>query len=230
MSVSMTSDWLILQRHYERCLLEAGVTPQGVDWPDGRGLEARFSAQLEVLRGFPVGRRPTLLDLGCGPGLLVDYMAASDRENVVTYRGIDLSELMVASARERWPDLDFTARDIVADPLPPKSVDVVVMNGVLTERRGIPRPRMVKLAEDIVRAAFLVARHGISFNAMSVHVDWQRDDLFHWGFDEIASFLKRDVTRHFAFRSDYGLYEFTAFAWVQPQLPPPCAKQDWWSR
>ena len=71
-------------------------------------------------------------------------------------------------------------------PLPPESVDVVVMNGVLTERQGIPRPRMVELAEALVAAAFRAARHGIAFNAMSRHVDWEREDLFHWGFDEVA--------------------------------------------
>ena len=91
------------------------------------------------------------------------------------------------------------------------------MNGVLTERQGIARTRMVAMAEAIVAAAFAAARQGIAFNAMSRHVDWERDDLFHWGFDELAAFLTRSVTRHIALRAEYGLYEFTAFAWRSPQ-------------
>ncbi len=228
---SQLDDWLPLRAHYERCLERAGATPEGVDWPNARDLEARFAVQLGVLSAVPSGTEPPLLlDLGCGPGLLLDYLGAAGRGDAVRYRGIDISPAMAAAARARWPDHSFEARDIVADPLPPESVDVVVMNGVLTERRGIPRDRMAAMAEGIVAAAFRSARYGIAFNAMSRHVDWEREDLFHWGFDEVAAFLKRDVTRHVAFRADYALYEFTAFAWRKHQRPAPFAQEDWWRR
>jgi SAM-dependent methyltransferase len=227
----MTHDWLRLQAHYERCFERAGATPQGVDWPDARGLEARFAVQLMVLTAVPkVAGPPLLLDLGCGPALLLDYLAATGGSERLRYRGIDISSVMIEAARARWPCATFEARDILADPLPPESVDVVVMNGVLTERQGIPRPRMVEMAEALVTAAFRSARYGIAFNAMSRHVDREREDLFHWGFDEIAAFLKRDVTRYVAFRADYGLYEFTCFAWRRPQRPPPCTIAEWWRR
>jgi SAM-dependent methyltransferase len=227
----MSSDWLPLQRHYERCLARSGATPLGVDWPNARDLEERFAVQLEVLAAVPAGPTlPKLLDLGCGPGLLLNYLAAMGRANTVDYQGIDISPPMIDSARERWPNQVFHARDILADPLPPESVDVVIMNGVLTERQGIPRERMVEMAEALVGAAYRAARYGVVFNAMSRHVDWERDDLFHWGFDEVAAFLKRDLTRHVAFRADYGLYEFTAFAWRYPQRVPHSADAEWWKR
>lgn len=227
----MANDWRPLQEHYERCLDQAGATPQGVDWPNGRDLEARFATQLSVLEGIPRGpESPVLLDLGCGPALLLDYLQATGRTDAVGYRGIDISPAMVAAAQARWPGAAFEARDIIADPLPSGSVDVVVMNGVLTERRGIPRERMVEMAEAIVTAAFRAARHGVVFNAMSKHVDWEREDLFHWGFDEVAAFLTRDVSRHIAIRADYGLYEFSAFAWRHPRRPEPCADERWWER
>jgi hypothetical protein len=124
----------------------------------------------------------------------------------------------------------FQARDILTDPLPPQSVDVVIMNGVLTERQGIPRERMVAMAEALVSAAYGAARYGVAFNAMSRHVDWERDDLFHWGFDEVAAFLKRDLTPHVAFRADYGLYEFTAFAWRYPRRVLQSAGTEWWKQ
>lgn len=227
----MASDWRPLQEHYERCLEEAGVTPQGVDWPNGRDLEARFATQLEILRSVPQAAEPLrVLDLGCGPGLLLDYLSATDALERIEYLGVDLSPPMIAAAQARWPDRQFEARDIIAQPLEPLSVDVVIMNGVLTERRGIPRERMVALAESLVTAAFQTARYGVAFNAMSRHVDWEREDLFHWGFDEVASFLTRTLTRHIAIRADYGLYEFSAFAYREPQRPEPCANETWWQR
>jgi len=227
----MSSDWLPLQRHYERCLARGGATPSGVDWPNGRDLEERFHVQLQVLRAVPPdGRLPRLLDLGCGPGLLLDYLAATGREAAIDYEGIDLSPAMIELGRRRWPDRVFNARDIVADPLPPESFDVVVMNGVLTERQTIPRERMTRMAESLITAAFRAARYGIAFNAMSRHVDWEREELFHWSFDEVADFLRRNLTRHFEFRADYGLYEFTVFAWRHPQRLGQSAGEQWWAR
>jgi len=225
----MSSDWLPLQHHYERCLARAGATPAGVDWPNGRDLEERFNVQLQVLGAVPAGAAlPMLLDLGCGPGLLLDYLDATGRANAVNYQGIDISPAMIDLGSRRWPGKSFQARDIVADPLLPDSVDVVIMNGVLTERQSIPRERMVMMAEALLRVAFGAARYGIAFNVMSHHVDWERDELFHWSFDEVAAFLKRDLTRHFAFRADYGLYEYTAFAWRHPQRLLHSAGGEWW--
>jgi SAM-dependent methyltransferase len=201
-----------------------------VDWPNARDLEERFAVQLGVLDAVPrEAMLPSLLDLGCGPGLLLNYLTATGRVDAVEYRGIDISPAMIELGRRRWPGKAFEVRDILVDPLPPESVDVVLMNGVLTERQGIPRQRMVIMAEALLTAAFQAARYGIVFNAMSRHVDWERDDLFHWGFDEVAAFLTRDLTRHFSFRADYGLFEFTAFAWRRPRRLEFSAGADWWS-
>jgi SAM-dependent methyltransferase len=223
-------DWLPLQVHYERCLAEAGATPSGVDWPNARDLEERFAVQLGVLDAVPpAAAKPILLDLGCGPGLLLNYLAATGRAEAVEYRGIDISPAMIDLGRSRWPGKEFQVRDITVDPLPSESVDVVVMNGVLTERQGIPREHMVSMAESLLTAAFQAARVGIVFNVMSRHVDWEREDLFHWGFDEVAAFLKQNLTRHFSFRADYGLFEFSTFAWRHPQRLETSVGPDWWS-
>jgi SAM-dependent methyltransferase len=225
------TDWLPLQAHYERCLAQAGVTPAGVDWPNSRDLEERFAVQLGILDGMPpASELPSLMDLGCGPGLLLDYLTAIGRAASVRYQGIDISPLMIERARTRWTDQPFQVRDILAEPLPDQSVDVVIMNGVLTERQGIAREQMVRMAEALLSAAFQTARHGIVFNAMSRHVDWERDDLFHWGFDEVAAFLTRSLTRHIAIRADYGLYEFSAFAWRHPRRLAPGIDHAWWAR
>lgn len=171
-------------------------------------------------------RRPVLLDLGCGPGLLLDYLHATGRLEMVEYRGIDLSPAMVAAASARWPGRDISCRDVVSDPLPDQSVDYVIMNGVLTEKQTLSHQAMAGIAQELIVAAFAAARVGIAFNAMSRHVDWQRPELFHWGFDEVSAFLCQRVSRHYAFRSDYGLYEHTTFVWRAPRLPP-ALPHDW---
>ena len=48
---------------------------------------------------------------------------------------------------------------------------------------------------------------------MSKNVDWERDDLFHWGLDELTAFLTKDISRRFVLRNDYGLYEYTVYVY-----------------
>jgi SAM-dependent methyltransferase len=218
--MTMNNDWSALVTHYERCLERHGATAQGVDWPNVQDLAVRFHTLLGLLDGAAPEPRPVLLDLGCGPGLLLDYLKATGRLQMVEYRGIDLSPSMVEAARARWPDRDICCRDVVKNPLPEQSVDYVIMNGVLTEKQTLSHEVMAGIAKELIVAAFNAARVGIAFNTMSRHVDWQRPELFHWGFDELSAFLCERVSRHYAFRSDYGLYEYTTLVWRAPRRPP----------
>src|SRR5262245_20475143 len=65
---------------------------------------------------------------------------------------------------------------------------------------------------------------------MSKIVDWEREDLFHLPMDEAPRFLHGLAGRRVQFRADYGLYEYTAYAYksainnqivpvLRPQLP-----------
>ena len=223
---SKIADWRSIVEHYERSLREHGATPAGVDWPNGQDLATRFAVLIEPLA--EAGERPELLDVGCGPGLLLDFLSAIGAADRVRYHGIDLSTQMVDAARRRWPKHEFSCRDIIAAPLPEQCVDVVIMNGVLTERVGLDAATITALAETLVAAAFRVARVAIAFNVMNAHVDWQRDDLFHWPFDVLADFLCRSVSRHYELRADYGLYEYTCIVRRHPirTVRPPAEK--WW--
>jgi SAM-dependent methyltransferase len=199
-----------------------------VDWPSGADLATRFGVMLELLA--EAGERPELLDVGCGPGLMLDYLSATDNIARVQYRGIDLSSAMVELARTRWPRHEFSCRDIVAAPLPEQSVDVVIMNGVLTERVSLDIETMTLLAQSLIAAAFRVARVGIAFNVMNAHVDWQRDDLFHWPFDALAGFLRREVSPNYMLRADYGLHEYTCIVRRRSRRPASPLAETWWAR
>ena len=187
-----------------------------------------FATLLSVLDGTATLPRPVTLDLGCGPGLMLDYLRATRRLENIEYRGIDLSPVMVDAARARWPDQDLSCRDVIEEPLPEQSVDFVIMNGVLTEKQTLSHDAMVDMARTLVTAAFKAARVGIAFNAMSRHVEWERPELFHWGFDDVGAFLCERVSRNFAFRADYGLYEYTALVWRTPRRPP-ALPEGWWT-
>lgn len=206
----MKPDYHSLVSFYTDCFIRHGTNHKGVDWPKEQDALARHSVMLDLLAADS-GEKPTLLDLGCGYGALKDTMDAKGLH--ADYRGIELSEPMLQSARKRHPTLSWEVRDVLQQPLPERSVDFVVMNGVLTEKRELSFEAMESFAQAMIRAAFSACRVGIAFNVMSEHVDWKRDDLFHLGFDRLAAFLKSEVSRNFVFRADYGLYEYTTYVY-----------------
>ncbi|MGH6946121.1 MAG: class I SAM-dependent methyltransferase [Kiloniellales bacterium] len=203
-----------LVEHYEACLDVHGVNHRGVDWPDEKGMALRFEVMLGLLQAPPPHAR--LLDLGCGPGLLLDHIAQRGPGTAIAYSGIDLSPKMIVAAEARHPHADFSVRDLLKEPLAPRSFDYVVMNGLLTEKRALSQAQMVDFTQRMICAAFEAAAIGVAFNVMSSHVDWTRDDLFHWPADELLAFAVKHLTRHVVLRADYGLYEYTAYLYRAP--------------
>jgi hypothetical protein len=116
---------------------------------------------------------------------------------------------MVAEAKKRHPDYNFRQQDILTNPLKAE-YDIILMNGVLTVKAALKQAQMEAFAKKLIEAAFRKCRVALAFNVMSTHVDWQREDLFHWPFDAAADFLA-SLSKHFVFRQDYGLYEYTAY-------------------
>src|SRR5262245_3617890 len=146
--------------HYEACLARHGPTHRGADWPNPEDLRVRFEVMLGVVQfGKP---SPHILDLGCGPGLLLDHLQATGRLAEVEYSGIDMSSAMIEAARRRWPDRAFSVRDVLRDPVPADSFDYVLMNGVLTEKVNLGQEAMVDYAQQLIAAALRVARRGIA--------------------------------------------------------------------
>jgi len=206
--------YLRIVEHYERRLGEFGPTHKGVDWPKAEDVDVRNAVMLGLCPA--AGPRASLLDLGCGIGLLPDFLRARGMLERFDYHGVDLSPRMIAAAQARHSGLRFEARDVLERPLADASFDYVVMNGLLTVKASLTQPEMEEFATSIIAAAFRTCRRGIAFNVMSEHVDWKRDDLFHWPFDRAAEFLKRACSRHVVFRADYGLYEYTAYVFRDP--------------
>ena len=63
--------YLNIQRYYEKCLEIHGDSHLGVDWPDMSELKTRF----DVMLGIKRNQEPaTILDFGCGTGLLYSHL------------------------------------------------------------------------------------------------------------------------------------------------------------
>jgi SAM-dependent methyltransferase len=198
--------------HYENCLAKYGITAKGMDWPNEDDLKKRFNVMLNVIKNKQK-QSVSLLDIGCGVGFLLDYINDKKLIDKYQYKGIDISSKMIEIAKLRYPDHDFEVRDILENPLPGQSIDYIVMNGVLTERVSLTYEQMKEYSCSIIKAAYDTCIYGIAFNVMSTHVDWYRNDLFHWSLDSVVSFLVKECSRNIVIRMDYGLYEFTVYVY-----------------
>jgi phospholipid N-methyltransferase len=200
--------YLRIVSHYEACLEQHGDSHLGVDWPRADDVEKRHRVMLEVIK--PGNEKLSLLDFGCGAAHLNEYILRQGLKDI-EYSGLDLSEKFVQLSQSKFPDNKFFRLDLLDDDAALPEFDYIVLNGVFTEKRELSFDEMLAYFKRLITRVFAHARAGIAFNVMTKHVDWERDDLFHLPFDTLAEFLKKDVSRNFVFRNDYGLYEYTTY-------------------
>jgi len=211
----MPKSYQVIVDHYESTLAKHGDSYLGVDWPNRADAETRYRVHLEVFGHQQRGNTVSVLDLGCGASHLYDYILANRIPNIA-YSGLDISERFVALSRAKHPAITYYQRDVLEDDRAIPIFDYVIMNGVLTEKREMAFDAMLGYAKALIKVAFRHARIGLSFNVMSAHVDWERDDLFHLPFDTTAAFLRDEVSPVFVIRNDYGLYEYTVYIYRKP--------------
>lgn len=200
-----------LKAHYEACLDEHGDSHLGVNWSRLEDAEKRYEVMLEMIKPIP-GRRVSVLDFGCGASHFYEYLRRAGRDDI-DYTGLDISEKFVALSRAKYPENAYVCQDFLSPDAELGQYDYVVMNGVFTNRTGMSEAAMMGFFTTLVGKLFPHVRVGLAFNAMTKHVDWERDDLFHLPFDTLAAFLKRSVSRKFVIRSDYGLYDYTTYVY-----------------
>jgi SAM-dependent methyltransferase len=189
-------------------------------WPNALGVALRYSALLSAIDfGSYSAKRPLrLLDLGCGLGLLLDWLAENGLLDSVDYTGVDLVEPMIEAVRGRWPDQRFELRDVRDEPFADNAFDYCIVCGIFTVKHGNTYDETVNLAQSTLRAVWPSVSLGIAFHSMSKHVDWERDDLFHWPLDDIMAFCKRDLSRHVTFKLDTGQWDVSTLVHKQPVL------------
>jgi SAM-dependent methyltransferase len=208
-----TSDqnYLKIIAHYEDCLEKYGDTHLGVDWPNPTDALTRYQVMLDVIRQKTLPS-VSMLDFGCGVSHLYDYILAKGL-NTIEYSGLDISEKFIDFSKKKHPGVNYYCMDILESSTPLPLFDYIILNGVFTEKRELSHDEMWEYFRQVVLKVFKLAKSGISFNVMSSHVDWERDDLFHLPMDKLAAFLVKEVSRDFIIRNDYQLYEYTTYVY-----------------
>lgn len=217
-----------LLHHYEQRLGEFGDSATGACWPNEHDRQTRYGVMLDLIDAAP-HEKLVLCDLGCGTGGLLAEIRRRGLQNV-EYIGIDRSPGALAYARAKFPDAAFLELDVTAPDPDLRSIncDYLVANGLFTGKFDLTHEEMWAFLVTVIDLVWPHVRRGLAFNVMSKVVDWERDDLFHLPMDEAAQLLHRLAGRRVRMRADYGLYEYTAYAYknedcrvpvLRPRLP-----------
>ena len=213
--MSNNKPYYVLKSHYESCLAEFGDTNKGVDWPNQDDAKLRYRIMLDILKYFPDPNEFSVLDFGCGAAHLYDYILSQNIPNI-NYSGLDISESFVSLCKKKYPSNNFFSGDVLSSKLDIGCFDFVICNGVFTEKQSMTWDQMWNFVQELLPYVFQHANHGIAVNFMHSNVDWERDDLFHLPFDKLYAFCADKMSRHVCLRSDYGLYEYTAYILKTP--------------
>ena len=194
---------------YQSWLRQHGDTHLGVGWPDQGKVEILYRVMLELL---PPGREGRLLDVGCGPARMLDWMIRESAAPHVSYTGLDINAESITLARQKHPDRRFIRCDLLREPFQ-ETFDGAILNGVLTMKAGLPFEAMWDYATALLNIVWTLVTHGMAFNVMSKAVDWERDDLFHVPTDRLIDFITKRLSRRFILRQDYAPYEYTVYVY-----------------
>ena len=119
----------ILRDHYEKAFLQYGANSKGVDWGENEERQhLRYDNMLSVIGNINT-EAPSILDIGCGYGGLLDY--ANRKGVALHYTGIDIVKNMILWARDAFPNATFIVGDIFETNIE-NHFDYVVCNGILT--------------------------------------------------------------------------------------------------
>jgi SAM-dependent methyltransferase len=175
--------------------------------------KARYALMLDIIRerDAPVH----ILDFGCGPAHMLDYIKAQPALANIRYSGLDLSRKYLDTARLRHKDADLIQMNVLDSDSGLPDYDYVILNGLFNYRGKITKDDMLKYWEKLVNVVYRHCKHGMAFNVMSKIVDWKRDDLFHLPFDTMAKIVAGNLSRRFVVRHDYEAYEYTVYVYRQ---------------
>lgn len=187
----------------------------GVGWTKKQeDADTRYRVMLELIKS-QTSDKVKLLDFGCGASHLYEYIL-KNRLDHIHYSGLDLSQKFIDLSRKKFPSIEYYHLDILDDRVNLPAFDYILLNGVFNSKCTLLFDEMFGYFQQVISKAFSMSQIGIAVNVMSKQVDWEREDLFHLPFDTLASFLTKNLSRHFILRHDYGLYEYTAYVYKQP--------------
>lgn len=199
-----------LKAHYAKTFSEHGCTAAGVDWGTDASVALRNNSMLALV-GSDTYRpdAPSLLDVGCGYGQLLDD--AKTQQLTIDYTGLDVVSEMVAAGQQRHPDATFRQGDVFE--LGEERFDYLVCNGILTQKLTASQLDMRAFAKRLISHLYEHCSRGIAFNVMSNRVNFMADNLFYWSPVECLAYCQSELSSSVGLSHHHLPYEYTVYVY-----------------
>ena len=187
----------VIQRYRQR-IAEHGPTFASLN----SGSEEKQAIRQWVHASALRGRRPSILEVGCGLGDFYKYLGRQKCD--CSYQGYDIVPEYIAECRRECPQAKFEVRNIFIDGIN-GNYDTVVMSQVLNNRYH--KSDNMQVMQRALELAFQHTRVSVSVDMLSTYVDFRNPDLFYYSPEEIFSMAKAIAPR-VLIRHDYRAFEF----------------------
>jgi SAM-dependent methyltransferase len=143
-----------------------------------------------------------ILDIGCGLGDFYKYLR--DNYDGFSYKGIDINEGYILSARDKYPEADFELIEIYN--LENNSYDFVFASGVFSYNI----PNYLEKYFTIISKMYYLSRKGIAFNMLDINFI-EIDEIF-MAYDPKEIFpLMNQITNKVKIIQGYLDQDFTVY-------------------
>lgn len=194
----------VIFEYYHENMVNYDMDHAKLGWESKQAHEARFDVFLSNIK--VEGKR--LADIGCGLGSLLGYI--KEKGLHVEYTGIDILEMMIHDASQRYPEERFFCGDIFADnrnPFKEKEFDVSYASGLFNLNLGNNQDFFEK-ALDVM---FYISGEAVVFNLLHYQSPGRDNRYYYFKPKEVVSLLQsgRYPVKELKIVEDYLQNDFT---------------------
>lgn len=193
-----------IAEYYDQLVSKYGDSPRSCDYGTAESQKVKFKVLSEQLpeQGF------SILEVGCGLGHFNLYLASC--KSNYSYLGIDISENMIAAARDLQPDANFQKLDILSDS-PPGRHDFVVANGIFYLLKEEPW----STTETLLRVMYSLADKAVFCTSLSSKAPFNEEGEFQIDPGKLINFCF-ELSPYLTLRHDYFVHDFTLGLFKEP--------------
>ncbi len=192
-----------VEKFFSNAIAEYGAAHKAVDWPDLAQQITRFA---ELSRLFDNSKPFDVMDYGCGYGAMLDYL--KDSNTPLTYWGYDISNAMLAAARDTHPGMENYFLSEVPEGT---TYDYVVASGIFNLKMDIPVTAWEEIIHQTIDKFDALSSRGFAFNMLTSYREPRRKRSHLYYGDPLRYFdlCFRKYSPNIALLHDYNLWDFT---------------------
>lgn len=154
-------------------------------------------------------KNTSCLDIGCGTG---DFSVFLRKRNIEEYLGVDIYDLALEKARDKYPEETFLHLDILSQELP-HTFDFAFCSGALTIK--MTTITNLDFLYSMVKKMWELTTIGVVFNVLS-DTDYAPDpDLFFYNREEVENICRKIIGKEDQLFSEFtpGVAQFHVYLW-----------------